>query len=79
MLLVDTLNGPPRMRLDCEPRALDFALCTAAFGFIASLLVFSHPALPTNRAANPDTTRAVAAVTASTPIGTALSGFGAPR
>jgi hypothetical protein len=79
MLLVGTLNGPLRMRLDCEPRALDLALCTAAFGFIAGLLVFAHPALSTNRAANPDPTRAIAAVTASMPIGTALSGFGAPR
>jgi hypothetical protein len=79
MLLVDALNGPSRMRLGCEPRALDLALCTAAFGLIAGLLVFAHPTLPTNRTANPDTARAVAAVTASTPIGTALSRFGAPR
>jgi hypothetical protein len=32
------------MRVDNESRALHLAMCAAAFGFVAGLLVFVHPA-----------------------------------
>jgi hypothetical protein len=67
------------MHLDREPGALDLAMCIAAFGFIAGVLVFAHPALMTIRTANAPTAKAAAAVTAAKPIGTTLSGLAAPR
>jgi hypothetical protein len=32
------------MRVDNESRAPHLAMCAAAFGFVAGLLVFAHPA-----------------------------------
>jgi hypothetical protein len=78
MLLIDKLNGPSAMRLDIEFRALDLAMCVAAFGFIAGMLALAHPALPTSDTANAAATQAAAAVIASTPTGTPLTRLG-PR
>jgi hypothetical protein len=73
MLSIDSLNGPPRMGLDDRPRALELALCVAAFGFIAGMLVLAHPALPTSRGATPIKADAGAAASASMPPATALT------
>jgi hypothetical protein len=77
MLLIDKLDGPSCMRRGVEFRALDLAMCVAAFGFIAGVLALAHPALPTSHTANAAATQAAAAVIASTPTGTPLTRLGA--
>jgi hypothetical protein len=77
MLLIDKVTGASRMRPVSEPAALDLAMCVAAFGFVAGLLMFAHPALPTNRTAN--ATAAEDAAAGSTQNATALSRLAAPR
>jgi hypothetical protein len=79
MLLVDRLSGYLHMRADGESRTPDLAMCVAAFGFIAGVLVFAHPTLPTSRAASATTVEPAIAATTSTQIGTALSQLAAPR
>jgi hypothetical protein len=49
MLLIYKITGISSMRVDNESRALHLAMCAAAFGFVAGLLVFAHPGSLTAR------------------------------
>jgi hypothetical protein len=49
MFLVDRLDGIFHMRLRTEPSIFNFAMCIAAFGVVALVVVFAHPASRTNR------------------------------
>jgi hypothetical protein len=72
MLLVGKLDGHFHMRIGSESGALELAMCVAVFGFIAGLIAFAHPALPTSGTSN--ATSAPAAVTA--PIEATLTRLG---
>jgi hypothetical protein len=65
------------MRADSEFGVLDLAMCIAAFGLVAGVLVFAHPASPTNLKRNTTPTEATA--TSPSQIGTTLSRVSAPR
>jgi hypothetical protein len=51
MFLVDRLDGIFHMRLGTGPSIINVAMCVAAFGVVALVVVFAHPASRTSRAA----------------------------
>jgi hypothetical protein len=53
-------------------------MCVAAFGFIAGMLMFAHPALPVGGAPNATATEGAAVATAQTPTAMTLSRLAAP-
>jgi hypothetical protein len=75
MLLADKLDGHFHMRIGSESGALELAMCVAVFGFIAGLIAFAHPALPTSSTWNATTTPA----TGTAPIETTLTRLGPTR
>jgi hypothetical protein len=75
MLLVDKLDGHFHMRIGSESGALELTMCVAVFGFIAGLIAFAHPALPTSSTWNATTTPA----TGTAPIETTLTRLGPTR
>jgi hypothetical protein len=75
MLLADKLDGHFHMRIGSESGALELTMCVAVFGFIAGLIAFAHPALPTSSTWNATTTPA----TGTAPIETTLTRLGPTR
>jgi hypothetical protein len=73
MLLVDKFDGHFHMRIGSESGALELAMCVAVFGFIAGLITFAHPALPTRGTLNGTSAPATA------PIETTLTRLGSAR
>ena len=63
------------MRIGSESGALELAMCVAVFGFIAGLIAFPHPALPTSGTSNATSTPA----TGTAPIETTLTRLGPTR
>ena len=51
MFLVDRLDGIFHMRLGTGPSIINVAMCVAAFGVVALVVVFAHPASRTDRVA----------------------------
>jgi hypothetical protein len=51
MFLVDRLDGIFHMRLGTGPSIFNVTMCVAAFGVVALVVVFAHPAPRTSRVA----------------------------
>jgi hypothetical protein len=77
MLLINELNGCSHTRADSELGVLDLAMCIAAFGLVAGVLVFARPTSPTSPKTNTTTTEA--AGTTPPQIGTTLSRLSGQR